>query len=163
MTKSAQQVQELKTLITGLEEKLGLYNRIQQALVELLGPGVVQAKLDEMHVNDQRPRVEQEKLRTAEAVSKGDLEVSDIIDPESFVMAIEYNSRGAITNLRTQMAMPFVSEWHAAFIGKKVGDLVEVEAPLNGKVHKVCYKILEIYSLTKQLLDKNQVQRNTLN
>ena len=146
-----QKVTELLGIVDQQQRKLAYLSVVSDALVAMMGEGEVQVKIDEMHVERMAPLAEVHKANTLKAVEDGKIVGSEVISPSSIVVAVERNKRNAITNLRTQIAMPLVPELHPLFVGKKAGDSVIIT---RGDA-SMTYEVLEVYEPTAKGLGQD--------
>lgn len=149
------QLQELTGHVERLQGRCNYLGVVTDALVAMMGETEVQNQIDAMHVERMRPIAELHKANTEKAVEDGKIVASEVIAPSSILVAVERNQRGAITNLRAQIALPLTPELHQLFVGKKAGDTVPVTRQMpDGTEATNTYEILEVYEPTEKGLGK---------
>lgn len=146
-------VEDLTGHVERLQGRISYLSVVSDALVAMMGEETVQAKIDDMHLERLGPIAETHKANTAKAVDEGKIVPTETVAPSSIVVAIERNKRGAITSLRTQIALPLVPELHQLFVGKKAGDIVQV----TRNETTMSYELLEVYEPTAKGLGQEPV------
>lgn len=126
-----QENSKLKAVIEDLEAKIEAIIKVQQ----------IDAQVNEFIVNKNEQDL---KDRVSALVEKGEIEPCETIGPETFVVALEKNDEGTITNPRIQFSMITVSDadLKVELIGKKTGDVF--------KYKTANVEILETYNQVKK-------------
>jgi sarcosine oxidase gamma subunit len=122
--------------------------KLKAALVELSlkTDAIIETQVIGEQVSDFITKANEKDLkdRVQKLLDKNEIEACESVGPESFVVAVEKNEQGEVTNPRIQFSMIEVSdaELKVGLIGKKAGEVLSYKTSI--------VEILEIYNQVKK-------------